>query len=468
MNRAGIVILVILLSGTHMASAQERKEIGLKAANLRARQIDGRTVFDLTRPVLTQKDSVLRSDFGMDEGNGFVRFWGNVEIMEVEDTLRADRVRYNQDTKIGIAEGNVFLTDGVAKIRAPNATHFSEQDRTEFEDGVSYTDSLGVLLAERAVYLSDINQALFSGEVQFSQDEVNVHADSVSYSRDEEISEAWGRVLIEQVTDSTSTHIIADYLFRDVKKDSMQVSGSTRLAKIDFAQSDTAYVFAQKMSLLGQDGKNSVTAVDSVVVSTKSYALRGDSLITLSLRDGKRISRIFGNPLAWLERTQISADSLFYSSDSGTETRDSTVTIANPDSLFGYGSVFVASQDSSSERIQQLSGRRLMAVLRDDSLRTLILEENAEALFYTRESPDDPLSAISASGDGVVFKFEDGEPVYVGFYEDVKALLYAENLFDQLSNLSGFTWTPELMPDRAVLSWEFWFEAQSRNRTANH
>jgi len=182
--------------------------------------------------------------------------------------------------------------------------------------------------------------------------------------------------------------------------------------------------------------------------------------------------------MAWLERTQVSADSLSYASVSGEKANapDSVRTsAAQPlkklipaDSLFGFGRVFVASEDSSSGRIQQISGRRMQAVLRNDSLRTLIMEENAEALFYMREFADDPLTAVAASGDGVVFEFEDGKPVNVGFYQDVKALYYAENLLDQVSNLSGFIWKPELMPDRAVLSREFWDEVHSRNRTASN
>ena len=63
-----------------MAFGQNEKVIGLKADSLKARQVDGRTVFDLVRPVLTQDDSILSSNFGVDEGNGYVRFWGNVQI----------------------------------------------------------------------------------------------------------------------------------------------------------------------------------------------------------------------------------------------------------------------------------------------------------------------------------------------------------------------------------------------------
>jgi lipopolysaccharide export system protein LptA len=453
MNRWLLLISVLALAVVP-AGAQDQKVIGLQAESFKARQVDGRTIVDLVSPILTQDDSVLSSDFGIDEGNGFVRFWGHVQIAEKEDTLRAERIRYNQDTKIGVAEGNVFMTDGVAVLKAPFATHFSDEDRTEFENGVEYSDSSGVLSALQAVYYSGPNEARFVGQVRLHQDDVFVYADSIAYERENDISEAWGKVLVEQLTDTTSTYILSEYLYRNARVDSIFVEGRPRLASIDLVESDTVLVAASRMVLFDEPHRTSVSAVDSVVVSASGYALRGDSLSTLDYADGFRSNRIYGKPIAWLERTQVSADSLIFTS------RPSSA-----DSLFGIGNVFVASEDSSSGRIQQLKGRVMRAVMERDSLRTLILEDNAEALFYTRETDDDPLTAVRASADGVVFQFEDGEPSDVRFYEGVEGTYYAENLLDKLLNLSGFAWNPELMPDRSVLSGSFWAEVQLRRQT---
>ena len=455
MNSKSIwIIWLVLCIHSGVAFGQNEKVIGLKADSLKARQVDGRTVFDLVRPVLTQDDSILSSNFGVDEGNGYVRFWGNVQIFEVEDTLRADRIRYHRDTKVGVAEGNVFMTDGTAQLRAPSATHYSKEDRTEFNSGVSYSDSLGTLTAERATYYSEFNTAHFYDQVTFKQDDVSVFADSLQYAREENISEAWGRVFIDQRTDTTSTQLLSDYLYRNAAIDSMSVIGHTRLVSIDLIKSDTLFVSSNRMVLVEDQDFDTVTASDSVLVSSPNYSLRGDSLRTQNWDGGRRESRIFGSPLAWLEETQVSADSLFFKTAS-----------AGPDSLLGFGAVFVASRDSVSGRIQQLNGRRLTALMQSDSLRSLILEENAEALFYTRERSEDPLTAVRASSDGVVFHFEGGEPSEVRFYQDVEATYYAENMLEQLANLSGYRWSPELMPDRALLSSLFWAEVQSRRRS---
>lgn len=447
------MFLLLCVAGSTLTEvyAQETRIIGIQADDFKARQVDGRTVIDLVRPILTQEESILSSDFGLDEGNGFIRFWGHVEIAEQGDTLRAERVRYNRNTKIGIAEVNVFLTDGVARIRAPYAVHYSKEDKTEFEQGVAYADSMGTLSSQRAIYFTEKNIARFLGNVFLQQEEVSVRADSIEYKRETEESSAWGRVLVEQQSDSTFTHIVTDRLYRNAERDSIEVIGNTQLVRVDLVESDTVYVASRRMVLVeGADG-DTVAASDSVVVSTSSYALRGDSLHTASVSVGNQISRIFGSPMAWLEKTQVKADSLTFLSQKQA-----------PDSLLGRGNVFVVTEDSLTGRFQQLKGRSLTAVIKSDSLKTLIVADNAESVFYLKPEGNEGEKGVKASGDGLRMDFDDGEVSYVGFFTGVKSLLYSGNLLSQLTNLPGFNWQPDLMPVKSRLEEQFWAEVDQR------
>jgi len=450
---SALFILFLWMGWTHIpsAAAQETRVIGIQADDFKARQIEGRTVFDLVRPVLTQEQSVLSSDFGLDEGNGYVRFWGHVQIVEEGDTLRAANVRYNRNTKIGIAEGEVYMTDGVARLRAPYAVHYSDEDKTEFDQGVAYSDSMGTLSSKSAVYYTEPNVARFFGKVFLQQEDVVVRADSIEYARETEESNAWGSVWVEQLSDSTSTQIVTDRLYRNAVTDSIEVIGRTQLVRIDLAESDTVYVAAKRIVLKEETDMDTVSASDSVVVASSSYALRGDSLRTVSLAEGKQRSQVFGNPLAWLEKTQVMADSLHFLSYKNAA-----------DSLEGRGNVFVITEDSSSGRFQQLKGRSLTSIIENDSLKTLIIADNAEAIFYLQPEGEEDEKGVKASGDGMRMDFEDGEVSYVGFYTGVQSLLYSGSLMSQLTNLSGFNWQPELMPDRKYLMERFWVEVEHR------
>jgi len=362
-------------------------------------------------------------------------------------------VRYNRNTKIGIAEVDVYMTDGVARLKAPYAVHYSSENRTVFENGVSYSDSLGTLTSKRAIYYSEPNIARFLGDVNLQQEDITVRADSIEYARESEESNAWGRVWIEQQSDSTTTHILADRLYRNAANDSIEVTGNAYLARIDSIDPDTIYVAANKLILKETDGMNAVSATDSVVVVSSSYALRGDSLHTLSRSRGKQRSQMFGRPLAWFKRTQVRADSLLFLSHSD-----------HPDSLLGSGNVFVITEDSTSGRFQQIKGRVLTALLENDSLKTLIIAGNAEAVFYLQPEGNEEEKGVKASGDGMRMDFEDGEVSYVGFYTGVQSLYYSGTLLDELANLPGFEWQSDLVPIQSVLLDNFWIEVDNRRR----
>ena len=346
------------------------------------------------------------------------------------------------------------MTDGEVFLEAPSAVHYSDQDSTLFSDGVSYRDSLTVLTAERAIYLSENNIAHFASRVELSQEDIRVFSDSMKYERDAEISHAWGRILIEQKDDSSATFMLADRMIRKAKVDSVQLVGNAMMASLDSTQSDTVFVIAGRFRLTERDSLNVMEASDSVVVSASGYAIRTDSLLSVRDSSDRQRNTLFGTPFTWLEDTQVSADSLTLTSAP-----------AEPDSVFGFGSVFVASRESSSDRIQQLKSRLLVAVVENDSLRSLVMEQNAEALFFTRESDEDPITAVRASGDGAVFAFKKGDLSDVRFYTGVEGTYYAESQMDKLSNLAGYIWVPENKPDRDLISRSFWEEVELRRHS---
>lgn len=448
MNKFASLFAILTWFTATAAHSQQTREVEFYGDSMSVRQVDGRTIREMLRPILIDGDTRLTADHGVDEGNGYVRFWGNVVIFKREDTIRAERVRYHKETKVGVAEGNVTMSNSEVVLSAPHAIHYSDEDRTEFEAGVRYSDSLTVLIARRATYLSENDEVFFWGNVRLNQEGLKLFADSLTYLRDEEISRAWGRISLEQVSDSSSIHISGNFLYHNMVTDSMYVSGSVRMAMIDKISSDTVYVFSDQIFIHGGVGKESVTAVDSVVVSAPAYELMGDSLKWVQDRNDKS-SQVYGSPMAWLNETQVSADSLYFSSYAN-----------RPDSVFGmgFGNVFVASMDSTSGRIQQLRSQFLEAVIVHDSLRSLRIEHNAEALFYTRDSVDDSLTALRASADAGLFIFENGVLVDVRFYEGIEGTYYAENLLDQLYNLADYIWVPQLRPDRKEMARLFWTE----------
>jgi len=439
------VFLMLVVGSVNAQDAQETREIQVSFDSLSATTIDGRSVSEWLRPVFLHEDTQLTANNGLDEGNGYVRFWGNVRIVEKEDTIWTDRLRYHKDTKVGFAEGNVLMTDGSVQLRSPSATHYSDDDLTQFEEGVEYSDSTTVLVADQAVYRSETNQAEFSQHVVLKQEGLTMQADSLSYFRDQEISRAWGGILVTRIDslDSSLTHILADSLFRDAARDSIAVSGRARMAMIDPEEADTVFVSARRIVLQKDD---QMTATDSVIVSSTTYDIMGDSLHTYEGPDGFRVSEIRGNPMAWVEQSQIVAGYL------------KLVAASEADSLFGEQEVFVATMDSVTARVNQLKGENLKITIVQDSVRTIQVEGNAEAVMFFQQEEGGDTVGFRGSGDGMTFDFQSGAIDRVGFYEGVEGTYYAGHLLDQLLNLAGYIYEPDTRPSRFEMAFNFWSE----------
>ena len=446
-----LLVIALLILAVLPAQAQEKKtkEVQVAFDSLRVRVIDGRTVSEWLRPILRQEDFQLKARNGYDEGNGFTRFWGDVEIVEKGDTIRAERVRYNRDTKIGEANGSVRLFDGEVIIEAPSGTYYSEEETTVFDSGVVYRDSSSTLTADRARYLSEDNRAEFRFNVVLKQEDMTLLADSVLHLRDSEESRAWGRIAAEQyeAEDSLRTFILADSLYRHAERDSIRSGGRARVARIDEAAADTLYLGAGSILLLGG---NTVQAADSVTVSAAGHALLADSLQSSQLEGEPRKSRVTGKPRAWVEDSELTADLLLLQEG------------AAADTIRGTGNVFVATPDSLSGRVNQLTGAALLVTLVDDSLRVLDIRGRSRAVLFMESEDDGSSVGFKGSGDGLRFTFAGGELDRVAFYEGVEGTYYAAHLLDQLANLDGFIFAPEDRPDRSRLLARFWYDWLTR------
>ena len=460
-NRPSVIIWTLLvLLGAVPARGQDSAgdgptEVQVAFDSLRVRVIEGRTVAEWLRPVLRQDDFQLRANNGYDEGNGFIRFWGDVVIIEKEDTIRAERVRYQREQRIGEARENVRMTDGEVTLLASFARYFSEQEITVFEEGVAYEDSASVLTADWARYLSEENRAEFARNVKLTQEGMVLLADSVVHLRESEESRAWGRVAADRfaVSDSSRTLILADSLYRNASSDSVRVSGSARLLQMDQAASDTLILHAATIHVLDE---GTLAASDSVLVAASGYALRADSLNSHDTASGHKQSRLSGSPVAWVEDTQVVADGMDLS-DGG-----------RFDTLRAAGNVFVATPDSLSGRVNQLKGHQLLVIMEADSLRLLDIRGQARAVLFMESENDGSPVGFGGSGDGLRFSFLNGELNRVAFYTGVEGTYYADNLLEQLSNLPGFIFSPEDRPRRQKLIadfWMTWFERTARPET---
>ncbi|MEZ4703208.1 MAG: OstA-like protein [Rhodothermales bacterium] len=377
---------------------------------------------------------------------------GRVMIVERGDSLRADSIVYNTRIKEGRATGNVWLTDGDVDVYAPSAWYYANEKRTVFDRDVRLVDSLTVLRSKGGEYFSDEKRAEFYHDVVLDEDRTHLEADSVTYFRETEISIGRGRVFVQRIgggegvseSDSLSqSYLFGDYAFNDNRNGISNIVGDALLAQFrrdsTGVDTDTLLMRATRLDVFRKDSLQRLIAVDSVRVWQRKFAAVADSSvydrIALEGRPLRESNRFYEEPMAWYQFYQITGDSL-----------RATATAGSIDSLLVRGNAFAAQEDTTIERIHQLRGENLMGLFREDSLQSLRVWPQAEAIYYRSNDTGGVDGAVRASGDTILLQFANNELKLFKALSGTQNVMYPVALIPSPFELQGFRWQPERRP----------------------
>lgn len=371
-------------------------------------------------------------------------FIGNVVLVDDGDTLRTDSLHYEEEFKIGYAAGNVQLSDGEVVATAPMGTHYVEERRAVFPQGLLLKDSISVLTGEVAAYHIEDKVADLTGNVTMESENAELTSDSLIHYRDFAISLARGSVLYLTVSGVDSTWIAGERIERNAEDSLSIIRGNPLLVHFerDSLSVDTLIIGAGAFRIQESNEGFSLEAMRDVRVWKTSFAARADSVVYDRSEDGQRESAWFhGQPLTWTDDTQLTGDTVGI-----------VMTEGAIDSLFIRGNAFVANEDSLTKRINQVRGKGLVGTFQGDSLRVFRVGPNAEAIYYFSNSEDGEFNgALEASADEIYMKFEGDSPRTIGFGLDVQGTRHFESALPDTLMLDGLRWEPTLKPMRERL-----------------
>lgn len=386
---------------------------------------------------------------------------GRVLIVQNNDSLSADSVRYFSAPKKGQAMGNVRLSDGDVQVFAPAALHFFDPKHTIFDDNVRLVDSTTVLTSLDGEYFSEEKRAEFYNEVVLVEDNTYLNADTVTYYRNTEISVGRGNVFIERIgggedvveDDSTTrTFLFGDHVYNDNRAGYSKMDGNAMLFQLKQdslgVETDSLIMTAYSLEAIRDDSLQRLIAVDSVHIWRETFAAIADSAvydrISIESQPVQEENRLYQGPIAWFETYQISGDSL-----------RSTALDGKIDSFLVIQNAFAASEDTTTQKINQLKGEDLLGLFEADSLKSLAVGPQAEWIYF-KMSQDNQLGAIKASGDRIELRFKGNDLDEIGAYQGIQGEYYDGDLIPESFELNGFFWRPERRPTRAQLLNDAW------------
>lgn len=356
-------------------------------------------------------------DGGMlvDEKNELTSFWGqydpeskdalfsdSVKLVNEEYTLYSDTLKYNTETKIA---------DILGPSKIVSDSGYIETDKGWYN---TLTDDAR-LLDRSKIYNNDGSKVLIG--------------DSMLYNRTTGWGEVFGNMYLE---DFNRKSILRGNYGTYNEKTEYGMATDSAFA-IDYSQTDSLFLHGDTLKMITDSVFKEVKAYYNVrfyrndvqgVCDSMSYIQR-DSMLYMT-----------GNPVIWNNNSQILGNRI------DIHLNDSTVEKAH---IKEYA---LAIQDRQKEaQYNQVSGREMTAYFIDNEVRHVLVEGNAESLYYITEEDSTVIGLNKTESAYLAMDILNDEIQKIKLWASTNAVTTPlSQLKPEESKLKGFMWLNYLRP----------------------
>jgi lipopolysaccharide export system protein LptA len=478
-----------------ITEAQQPTKVKLIRANdLKYSRLLGEKVQRLIGNVQLKHDSTLLfcdSAYLHELTNSFQGF-GNVHI-KASDSLNiySDLLNYDGNLKMAELINNVRLVETKATLYTDRLWYDRPGEIAYYLTGGKIVDSSNVLTSKKGYYYTTTNEAYFKNEVVLVNKKYTMNSDTLKYNTDSEIAWFYGPTTIT----SNENFIYCEKGWYDTKNDISQFE-------------DNAYIITKEQILKGDHlfynrkadqgrARNNVSIKDTVqditiygnygeFRKTDGFAFVTDSAVAV-LTD-KKDSLYLHSDTLWIifdsvqnvdymlgyhhtkffrKDLQGICDSLVYSfkdstiflfkepilwSDKNQLTADTVrIAISNNqiDTLALVNSCFIISMDDTIHRnsFNQIKGRVMTGFFKQNELVQIIVNGNAESLFFVREENGDLIGINKTSSSDMKIYLTDNEVRVIAPIKHVEAQMLPNNdVPEDDRKMKGFKWMEDRRP----------------------
>ncbi len=359
-------------------------------------------------------------------------FRDNVKLINPNFVLTADTLGYNTESyQSDLVGPTQILYEEETTILSTNGWYNTETEKSLLLDRSQIIHTDGITLTGDTIYYDKKNgYGRFIGNIE-STDSTNQMTLYGQYS------EVWEETNKAYVTDSAMlldwsdstmfTYMHADTLWTEeipyqtyslLPKDSVWVDSVRTAMPPDTLWKDTTYQQLRAFHHVRIYREDMQAVCDSARYHGK------DSLLTL-----------FGLPICWNEDNQISADLI------DIYLKDQTV-----DYLHGVGNALTVKREGYNE-FDQMSGKEMLAYVRDGDVYLVDVQGNAETVFYPREDDGSYIGVNRTQSSFVKLYLQDRQIHHVVFTTATTGVMIPiDQALPEERTLSGFFWAEDERP----------------------
>jgi len=351
--------------------------------------------------ILKDPSSVITTDtlyFDRIKQEAFFKNNGKV-VKDTSGTITSVIGRYFMKTKKYQFVNNVILVNPKYIIKSNQLDFYSLSGYTFLYGPTTITSETSVIYCERGFYNTSEDTGYFVKKSKINYDERIVEGDSIYFDRNKSYASATNNITITDTLNNTIVKGHFGEVFRD--KDSLYIT--QRALAITLQENDSIFIHSDTLMVTGKPKKRTIRAYYNAKIYKSDLSGIADSihinqhvgLTQLINIDKSKTKDVFvkkQKPVLWNIQNQITGDSIHLISNVKTE---------NLDSLKVFNNAFVINKDSLGDGYNQISGKKLFGLFKDNSLSTIDIIKNAETLYYLRNEYNE-LVGIDKSKSGAI------------------------------------------------------------------
>ena len=324
------------------------------------------------------------------------RLNNDVEITNQENVVNTNHLDYFQDT-------------GYAYVYGPSTVKGEES----------------VLYCERGFYDTKAKVGYAIKNARIDYDNRTVYGDSIFYNSAEQFASATNNI---KILDTANSSLIKGHYAEVFKaKDSLFIT--KRALAITLQEKDSIYIHSDTLMVTGKPEKRIMRGFYDVRIFKKTMSGKSDSI---HVDQTTGYTKLLTDPVLWSDRSQLTGDTIMLISDKVTEKLDS---------LKVYENSFMAQEDTLQEGFNQVKGKILYGLFKDNELYQIDVDKNTETIVYQRNDAQELIGINKVISSSIRVLFEDRDINDVYYYQQVTGTLYPESeLPKEARELSGLLW----------------------------
>ena len=383
----------------------------------------------------------------------------DVKMINDEVTLYTDTLIYNRNKNLGYYTCGGKLVDSLNTLVSKHGYYYSDTKLAEFRYDVVGENSSSTIKSDTLTYDTETKVATILGPTHiYHSDSTIIYSELGWYNSDTDKSQLLQKPFINHGNGKT---LVGDTIFYDkqngvgeafhnvILKDSLNkirlhghygyykeegeiglITDSAMM--VEYSQTDTTYIHGDTLYSYAQGEEEKMTLVyHNVRLYHNDFQGVCDSLTFFS---GDSVLHLMQMPIIWNNNQQITGDTIHLDPKDGSIERMHVIDNA------------IMIQEEDTIHYNQVSGKEILAHIKDQELDHVDISGNVESIFYPTDQGDlVGLNTIKSSYMTIYFK--EGELERFIVFPSPTAVMYPlSQVTNNMLHLPNFTWQIDICP----------------------